>query len=241
MDTNENDAPKAVIVDATEAPAAPTPQDPNLQGGIITTQEDLDTSIDDEPKKSGIKGVLSTIAILVIAPLIALSLTMFVFQSYEVDGPSMETTLQDRDRLIVYKLPKTIARITGNNYQPKRGEIVIFTRQDSAEFGSTRPRQLVKRVIALPGERVVVKAGNITVYNQENPEGFNPDEIAPYGEVITTTSGDVDVVVPEDSVFVCGDNRPQSLDSRAFGPVPMKDLVGKLTLRVYPFGKGQKF
>jgi signal peptidase I len=241
MDNNENDAPKPVIVDATEAPVPQAPQDPSLQGGIITTQDDSDSSLDDEPEKSGIKGVLSTIAILVIAPLIALSLTMFVFQSYEVDGPSMETTLQDRDRLIVYKLPKTIARITGNNYQPKRSEIVIFTRQDSAEFGGTKPRQLVKRVIALPGERVVVKAGSITVYNKENPEGFNPDEIAPYGEVITTTSGDVDVVVPEDSVFVCGDNRPQSLDSRAFGPVPMKDLVGKLTLRVYPFGKGQKF
>lgn len=241
MDTNENDAPKAVIVDATEAPTPQATQDPSLQGGIITTEDDSYSASDDEHKKTGIKGVLSTIAILVIAPLIALSLTMFVFQSYEVDGPSMETTLQDKDRLIVYKLPKTIARITGSNYQPKRGEIVIFTRQDSAEFGSTKPRQLVKRVIALPGERVVVKGGSITVYNQENPEGFNPDEIDPYGEVITTTSGDVDVVVPEDSVFVCGDNRPQSLDSRAFGPVPMKDLVGKLTLRVYPFGKGQKF
>ncbi|MCA9329059.1 signal peptidase I, partial [Candidatus Saccharibacteria bacterium] len=162
-------------------------------------------------------------------------------QSYEVDGTSMETTLQDKDRLIVYKLQRTIARITGKNYQHKRGEIIIFTRQDSAEFGSTKSRQIVKRVIALPGERVVVKDGTITVYNDETPEGFDPDEIAPYGKVITTTSGEIDLVVPDDSVFVCGDNRPQSLDSRAFGPVPMKDLIGKLTLRVYPFGKGQKF
>ena len=240
MDDN-TEQPKAVIVDATEAPEAPQNNDPNLQENIVSTQGEGSSTQDENDKKTGIKSIFSTIAILVIAPLIALSLTMFVFQSYEVDGPSMETTLQNHDRLIVYKLPRTIARITGHNFQPKRGEIVIFTRRDSLEFGSSKPRQLIKRVLALPGERVVVKDGIITVYNSDNPEGFRPDEVAPYGKVITTTSGDIDLTVPEDSVYVCGDNRPQSLDSRSFGPVPMKDLVGKLSLRVYPFGKGHKF
>lgn len=240
MDDN-TEQPQPVIVDATATPEPTTPTDPNLQDNIVSTTEDSGQASDGGSKKDGIKGILSTVAILVIAPIIALSLTLFVFQSYEVDGPSMETTLQNHDRLIVYKLPKTIARLTGNNYLPKRAEIVIFTRKDNIEFGSSKPRQLIKRVIALPGERVVVKDGSITVYNQEHPEGFNPDQIAPYGKVITTTSGDVDLTVPEDSIYVCGDNRPQSLDSRSFGPVPMKDLVGKLSLRVYPFGKGQKF
>ncbi len=240
MDDN-TEQPQPVIVDATATPEPTTSTDPNLQDNIVSTTEDPSQASDGASKKEGIKGILSTVAILVIAPIIALSLTLFVFQSYEVDGPSMETTLQNHDRLIVYKLPKTIARLTGNNYLPKRAEIVIFTRKDNIEFGSSKPRQLIKRVIALPGERVVVKDGSITVYNQEHPEGFNPDQIAPYGKVITTTSGDVDLTVPEDSIYVCGDNRPQSLDSRSFGPVPMKDLVGKLSLRVYPFGKGQKF
>lgn len=240
MDDN-TEQPQPVIVDATATPEPTTLTDPNLQDNIVSTTEDSGQAPDGGSKKDGIKGILSTVAILVIAPIIALSLTLFVFQSYEVDGPSMETTLQNHDRLIVYKLPKTIARLTGNNYLPKRAEIVIFTRKDNIEFGSSKPRQLIKRVIALPGERVVVKDGSITVYNQEHPEGFNPDQIAPYGKVITTTSGDVDLTVPEDSIYVCGDNRPQSLDSRSFGPVPMKDLVGKLSLRVYPFGKGQKF
>ena len=240
MDDN-TEQPQPVIVDATATPEPTTLTDPNLQDNIVSTTEDPSQASDGASKKEGIKGILSTVAILVIAPIIALSLTLFVFQSYEVDGPSMETTLQNHDRLIVYKLPKTIARLTGNNYLPKRAEIVIFTRKDNIEFGSSKPRQLIKRVIALPGERVVVKDGSITVYNQEHPEGFNPDQIAPYGKVITTTSGDVDLTVPEDSIYVCGDNRPQSLDSRSFGPVPMKDLVGKLSLRVYPFGKGQKF
>lgn len=193
---------------------------------------------DNEP--SGIRSALSTIAILIIAPLIALTLTAFVFQSYEVDGPSMETTLQNHDRLIVYKLPRTIARITGKNYVPHRSDIIIFSRQDSFEFGTAQKRQLIKRVMAFAGERVVVKDGILTVYNSEHPEGFRPDS-QPYGKVIVTTPGDVDLVVPEGYIYVCGDNRPNSLDSRAFGPVPLKDVVGKLSIRVYPFGKSQVY
>lgn len=236
---DESQGPKPVIVDATAPVEQPDPQqpaDPNATTNSVETEAPAPESEEEQNKKEGIKGIFSTIAILVIAPLIALSLTLFVFQSYEVDGPSMETTLQDNDRLIVYKLPKTVARLTGRDYLPKRTDIIIFTRNEG--MGS---RQLVKRVIALPGERVVLKNGVMTVYNNEKPEGFQPDKVFPYGKVITTTAGDVDVVVPEDSVFVCGDNRPQSLDSRAFGPVPLKDITGKLSLRVYPFGSGQKF
>jgi signal peptidase I len=241
MDGNNPQEIKPTSTDG-HLPVAPAPQN-EPQASIVTTEaseEDIQVA-EQDTKKEGIKGILSTIAILIIAPLIALSLTAFVFQSYEVDGPSMETTLQNQDRLIVYKLPRTIARITGNDYVPKRAEIVIFTRQDSFEFGSSKPRQLIKRVIGLPGERVVVTGGVLTVYNSEHPDGFQPDKIAPYGKVIQSTAGEVDVTVPEGEVYVCGDNRPQSLDSRSFGPVPVKDLVGRLSLRVYPFNKGEVF
>lgn len=212
----------------------------NEQTTGIVDQENPEEQ-DSNSKKDGIKSILSTVAILIIAPLIALSLTAFVFQSYEVDGPSMQTTLQNHDRLIVYKLPRTIAKITGHPYIPKRTDIIIFSRHDNFEFGTDKPRQLVKRVIALPGERITVKNSVVTVYNSEHPEGFKPDEDNKYGKVITTTSGDIDLVVPTDSIFVCGDNRPNSLDSRAFGPVPLTDVVGKLSLRVYPFKSGQSF
>jgi signal peptidase I len=212
----------------------------NEQTTGIVDQENPEEQ-DSNSKKDGIKSILSTVAILVIAPLIALSLTAFVFQSYEVDGPSMQTTLQNHDRLIVYKLPRTIAKITGRPYIPKRTDIIIFSRNDSLEFGSDKPRQLVKRVIALPGERITVKNSVVTVYNNEHPEGFEPDVENKYGKVITNTSGDIDLTVPTDSIFVCGDNRPNSLDSRAFGPVPLSDVVGKLSLRVYPFKSGQSF
>jgi signal peptidase I len=148
----------------------------------------------------------------------------------------METTLQNRDRLIVNKLPRTISKITRRQYVPKRADIIIF----NIDEGLQGKRQLIKRVIALPGERITIKDSKVTVYNEENPEGFNPDS-APYGSVITYTSGDIDLVVPEGSIFLCGDNRPNSLDSRAFGPVSLDEVVGKLSLRVYPFNKGQSF
>ncbi len=233
--------------DQKEATATPITDEKALETPSVSTDAPEDPANPDEAedeeesKKEGIKSILSTIAILIIAPLIALSLTAFVFQSYEVDGPSMESTLQNHDRLIVYKLPRTMAKLTGHTYQPKRGEIIIFTRHDEFEFGAAKSRQLIKRVIALPGERVVVRDSKVTVYNKEKPQGFQPDKIAPYGKVIKETAGDIDTVIPDGYIFVCGDNRPQSLDSRSFGAVPLKDVVGRLSLRVYPFNKGQKF
>ncbi len=192
--------------------------------------------------REGMKSVLSTLAILIIAPIIALTLTAFVFQSYEVDGPSMETTLQNRDRLIVLKTARTWARITGHTYIPQRGDIVIFNKNDLGNFGgSSAEKQLIKRVIGLPGERVVVKDGTITVFNKTHPQGFLPDKTLPYGGVIHVTPGNVDLVIGANEVFVCGDNRPNSLDSRSFGTIPASSIVGKLALRVYPFGKMERF
>lgn len=208
--------------------------------GEILNNDGNKQESDDEVKKNGIKSLLSTILILVIAPIIALALTAFVFQSYEVDGPSMETTLQNKDRLIVYKLPKTLSKISRNPYVPNRGDVVIFTRHDNFEFGTQGDRQLIKRVIGLPGETVVIKNNVVKVFNEQNPDGLEPDK-ADYGKVITNTEGDINLKVPENSIFVLGDNRPQSQDSRAFGPVPLDDLVGKLALRVYPFSKSESF
>lgn len=192
-------------------------------------------------KKEGIGSILSTIAVLLIAPLVALLLTAFVFQSYQVDGPSMETTLFNNDRLIVWKMPKTIAKITGKHYIPHRGDVIIFVEDQLTSYGQDPGKQLIKRVIALPGERLVVKDNKVTVYNKEHPNGFQPDKTLPYGNVIKETSGDIDLVVPNNDVFVMGDNRPNSLDSRAFGPVDTSDIVGKLVLRVWPAGKMKKF
>jgi len=179
----------------------------------------------------------STILIILAAPAIALMINAFIFQSYEVDGSSMEPTLQNTNRLIVDKIPKTWGRITGKAYVPHRHDIIVFKKpNDESE-------QLIKRVIGLPGDRVVVKDSHITIYNKANPTGFNPD-VGDYASKLSPTDGFVDVIVHDGEVFVCGDNRVPgaSLDSRsALGNIPVKNIVGKLELRLLPLDKLQKF
>jgi len=105
-------------------------------------------------KESNKHSIFQTIGILLLAPIMAFFLTAFVFQSYQVDGPSMEYALQNNDRLIIYKLPRTWAKITGRSYIPRRGDVVVFTKHDLAQYeNADGDRQLIKRVIGLPGER----------------------------------------------------------------------------------------
>lgn len=188
------------------------------------------------PKQpSSWRGAFSTIGILIAAPLIALLLTAFVFQSYEVDGPSMETTLQNRDRLLVWKVPRTLSRITSHNYIPRRDDVIIFVKHDLYEQEGGAEKQLIKRVIGLPGDRVLVQDGHITLYNNQHPDGFNPDANHKYSaNIASLTTGNIDIVVPTGEVFVCGDNRTNSLDSRSFGTVSSGDIVGKLVVRIFP-------
>ena len=134
-----------------------------VDGTSILLENEESNQEDQETKKEGIKGIISTVAILIIAPLIALSLTAFVFQSYEVDGSSMETTLHNKDQQIVSNLPKTISRLTGRDYIPKRGDIIIFTLNEGDSTGTGQSRQLIKRVIALPGEEIALKDNAYTV------------------------------------------------------------------------------
>jgi signal peptidase I len=149
----------------------------------------------------------------------------------------MQETLQDNDLLIVSKVPKTISKITHKPYIPPRYQIIIFSKDE----GTGLSRQLVKRVIALPGERVVVKNGSVTVFNQSNPNGFNPDVDQEYSKTIKNTPGLADLQVGENQVFVLGDNRLNSLDSRNFGTVEANSIVGKLGIRIFPLNKARTF
>lgn len=172
---------------------------------------------------------------------VAFIMITFVFQSYVVDGPSMQSTLHDQDRLIVWKVPRTWAKITGHYYIPNRGDIIIFNQKGLSEFGQENEKQLIKRVIGLPGDRVVVQRGEVTIYNQQHPSGFQPDKTLSYGKDIPTTSGNIDITLKKGQLFVCGDNRPDSLDSRSFGPISANSIVGKLALRIFPVGGAKAF
>ncbi len=189
-----------------------------------------------QKKSSGLKSILTTVLILASAPLLALFITSFVFQSYEVDGPSMQTTLDNGERLVVMKFGKTVSKVRGANYIPARDSIIIF---DNVEGNGKR--QLIKRVIGLPGDRVTVQDGDVRVYNQEHPNGFDPDKGHDHGQNVETTGGNVDITIKDGEVFVLGDNRKNSQDSRYFGPVPSNKIVGTLYLRIFPLNKFMKY
>lgn len=196
----------------------------------------------DKHHREGLKSILATIGVLLLAPILALLITAFVFQSYEVDGPSMQNTLQTGDRLIVWKVGRTWSRITKHTYIPPRGTVVVFVKRGLYDFNSDREKQLIKRIVGVPGDRVVVKDGLITVYNAENPTGFNPDENPAHGQHATgEITGDVDITVGPDEIFVVGDHRDNSLDSRSFGTVPAEDIVGTMSARLLPLSQAEKF
>lgn len=193
-----------------------------------------------EAEPSSIKRqVLSTALIFGGAILIALFAKAYIVQPYVVEGESMETTLQNGDRLLVNKIPHTFARLTGDDYLPKRSDIIVFNQSGLANLSTNK--QLIKRVIALPGERIVVRNGTLTVYNDAHPGGFNPDTTGGYKISAASTAGNVDLVLANDEVFVCGDNRNNSEDSRYFGPIRSDKIVGKLTLRLWPLSKADRF
>jgi signal peptidase I len=228
----------------TDAPVKLSSADPMIVSRHLDTgksESPLDQRLVRKHHVDNMRSILTTLAIIIIAPIIALFLTAYVFQSYQVDGPSMESTLMNNDRLIVYKMPRTWARITGHPYIPQRGNIIVFSEKGLNADIPGQTKQLIKRVIGLPGDRLVIQNGVITIYNKQHPKGFDPDKTLPYGKDIPTTTGNINITITKNEVFVCGDNRTDSLDSRVFGPVPVQNIIGKLVLRVLPVNKIQTF
>lgn len=145
------------------------------------------------------------------AIVIAVLLTLFVAQGTYVYGQSMEPNLHSDQRLIVEKISY---RLRG----PRRGDIVVV-RVDGYEIPP------IKRVIGLPGETIEILAGQVWI------NGWPLDE-AYLADVIQQDYGPS--VVPPGRVFVMGDNRNRSQDSRFFGPVPLKDIWGRAWLSYWP-------
>lgn len=185
------------------------------------------------------------IAIFIFCVLIGtLLINTFIFRSFSVIGPSMESTMYTNDRLIVNRLPVTWAQLQNKSYIPERGQIIVFKNPHYSTGMSDE--YIVKRVIAFPGERVTIQDGHYVVYNDEFPDGFNPDD-ANRGEPGVPTSGTADEIVPVGELFVSGDHRQgnYSLDSRngssGLGTIPFYDVVGPVSMRIFPFDKVRGF
>lgn len=171
------------------------------------------------------------IAYIIAVPLIGLLLSLFAFHFYRIDGPSMEDTLRDNDRVVINKLGKTWANITGEDYLPERYDVVVFDNPNPRG-----EKHIIKRVVALPGERVVVLNNDVRVFNDQHPKGFLVDRQAPAGAMIDdVTAGYNDEIVEPGQIFVLGDNREASYDSRSMGTIPADSVIGRLVLRFYPF------
>ena len=200
-----------------------------------------------------LKDILSLIIFIFFVILGTYLLNTYIMRSYNVVGASMENTLHGKDRLIVNRAAVSFSHFLGKPYIPERGQIIVFLNGDASGpltcgiEASMRDQYIIKRVIAFPGERVVVKDGKLTVYNQEHPEGFNPDDTTRKSDTDGPkkyTAGEVDMIVPNDEIFVAGDNREgtHSYDSRyGLGTIPYCRIVGPVILRLYPFDKIRLF
>ncbi|MGD8374125.1 MAG: signal peptidase I [Candidatus Woesebacteria bacterium] len=188
-----------------------------------------------------LKNILSFAAFIATVAIAATLINQFIFQSYYVDGTSMTPTLQNNDRLIIEKVSKTSAAIQGKPYIPKRGDIVVLDTSILDQYGHNE--QLIKRVIGLPGETVHIENGIVTVKNSENPQGLSVDSELNLKLEPTYTTSVIDIVVPQDCIYVLGDNRVMngSFDSRSFGPVELNKIDGRLALRIFPFNKVDSF
>jgi len=156
---------------------------------------------------------------LIIALVIVIPIRYFIFQPFFVQGQSMEPNFENGDYLIVDE-------ISYRFQDPQRGEVVVF------RYPQNPSLRYIKRIIGLPGETVEIKNGVITIY-QGNSNREVLDE-SNYLSPILQTPGDLRMTLNENEYFVLGDNRLASYDSRRWGILPQKNIIGRVFFRAWP-------
>ncbi|MEK9154051.1 MAG: signal peptidase I [Patescibacteria group bacterium] len=152
---------------------------------------------------------------------LALFIRFFIAAPYVVSGASMEPNFDNWHYLIV-------DRVSYDLGEPQRGDVIVF---DLPQEGG---RSLIKRVIGLPGETIVLEGQNVTVINENHPDGYALEE--PYLDPANLIGeNNMRVTLGMGEYFVLGDNRRVSADSRIWGKLPREAIVGRALIRLYPF------
>ena len=169
--------------------------------------------------KQFLASILEIVEITAVAFAAVFLIRTYLVQPFLVSGSSMVPNFSDGDYLLIDEL-------TYHFRAPERGEVVVF------KYPKNESVYFIKRVIGLPGEKVVIKENQITIFNQSNKNGFALDEKYLPGNL--GSFGNAEFDVPSDSYFVMGDNRAYSFDSRSWGMLPKTDVVGLVQFRLWP-------
>jgi len=182
-----------------------------------------------EPKPSGLRNVVEWVVIAGGALLVAFVIKTFLLQAFYIPSLSMAPTLKVNDRVLVNKLSYDL-------HDVNRGDLIVF--ENPGDAGTTT-KDLIKRVIGLPGETVEARNGRVLINGQELAEPYIERDVETRGAICQTETmpgcvGQDKIVVPPDTYFVMGDNRANSRDSRFIGPIPGSRIIGRAFVRVWP-------
>lgn len=166
--------------------------------------------------------IWETVKIAVIAAVIVIPVRYFIFQPFFVKGESMEPNFQNNNYLI-------IDEISYRFNQPERGDVIVF------KYPNDPSQRYIKRIIGLPGEIVEIKNGKIFISDDSVGGGIKVLDETFYLSASFETPGNVSFSLGEDEYFVLGDNRYASSDSRRWGALNGKYIIGKVFLKVWPF------
>jgi signal peptidase I len=177
------------------------------------------------------KAVRDWIIVLVVALVVALGIRTYVLQQFYISGPSMETTLYQPNRVLVNKLSYRL-------HDVNRGDVVVFDRVTS-NGESIQHDDLIKRVVGLPGEKISISKCIVYVNKVALKEPYLDGRDTEQDDLVERCRQPemAEVVVPAKQVFVLGDNRPQSMDSRMFGSVDKNRIVGRAFVVLWPLSR----
>lgn len=178
-----------------------------------------------------LRGFLEWISVIGVALAVAIVIRVFLLQQFYISGPSMETTMFSDNRVLVNKLAYRLGEID-------RGDVVVFDRA-IPNGNEIQHDDLIKRVIALGGETVSISKCVVYIDGVELPEPYLPKrdtEMTDPADRCSTVDMEA-IVLETDEIFLMGDNRPQSFDSRMFGPIKKELIIGQAFVLLWPLGE----